>query len=562
MAILILHGYLLKGTGSNLYVRNLTRQLCSMGNDVVLLCQEDNPREIDFIQEAHELLPGNRDAIRVFARQVRLKGRCVMIRPHIGALLPVFVHDHYSGFEVKTFPECTEEEIEYYVDQNRRAVEWVLDHFQIQVVQTNHLIMLPYVMATLKQRRSHCPEYFCTLHGSALNFSVRRDPRLVRYAEAGLGSAEMVFVDSLYAREELNAFWVENRLSVIEDRTRVIPAGVDIGLFQMPEGRPRGHFLHQLAAGLTDHPGGGRSPDSNAEILHRPLPGTEEEISQLCERIRTSYDYLAPDSDAAEKLSSLAAVNDRLVLYVGKYLWTKGIHLLLFSIPFILDRHPNTQFLLIGFGPFREPAEIILNCMLNRRLDTLDGLIGGGNPLFFTDRGDPIPLLESSWQHLREPLERVLTDTMVAKLRGTVHFTGIMNHEQLRWLLPCADLLVAPSVFPEAFGMVAVEALSCGVYPVLTYQSAFREIVDEMADLSARFNLPAAKIALDENAALLIAKTVDTAFGVLDRLEDRAELNRLRRSLRDLAASRYSWRAVAASYLRHYGGHAPAVPRV
>ena len=561
MAILILHGYLLRGTGSNLYVRNLARQFCSMGIDVVLLCQEDRPMEIDFIHEALELLPGNREARRVFDREGALKGRCVLIRPHIGTLLPVYVHDHYSGFVVKTFPECTDEEIEHYVDQNRRAVDWTLENFQIQVVQTNHLIMLPYVMATLKSNRPGCPDYFCTLHGSALNFSVRRDPRLVHHAETGLGSSRMVFVDSRYAREELHTFWIENRLSDIEDRTRVIPAGVDTGLFRLPGDKPRRHFLENLAAGLKNHPGGGRSPDSTAEMLRKPPPETEEGISRLIERVRTSYDYLMPDSDAGEKLADLARGDDRLILFVGKYLWTKGIHLLAFAIPFILDRRPNTQFVLVGFGPFREPVELILNCLVNRRLDILDGLIEGKHPLFSTEGGDPVPLLESSWRHLRKPLARSLTDTLAARMREAVHFTGIMNHEQLRWLLPCADVLVAPSVFPEAFGMVAVEALSCGVYPVLTYQSAFREIVDEMAAPCARFGLPVTKIMPDENAAPKIAEIVDGVFEVFDHLEATGDLTGLRGSFRDLAASSYSWQAVAARYLRNYGETAPEIRR-
>ena len=40
MRILIFHGYLLRGTGSNIYNASLVRALARMGHEVDLLCQE------------------------------------------------------------------------------------------------------------------------------------------------------------------------------------------------------------------------------------------------------------------------------------------------------------------------------------------------------------------------------------------------------------------------------------------------------------------------------------------------------------------------------------------
>ena len=48
-----------------------------------------------------------------------------------------------------------------------------------------------------------------------------------------------------------------------------------------------------------------------------------------------------------------------------------------------------------------------------------------------------------------------------------VIFTGAMDHDQLHRLVPLADAVVVPSVLPEAFGMVAAEAASCGVVPIV-----------------------------------------------------------------------------------------------
>lgn len=55
MHILVTHGYLLTGTGSNLYVRNLVREFCKAGHDVYLMCQETYPEQIDYVQEVSPL---------------------------------------------------------------------------------------------------------------------------------------------------------------------------------------------------------------------------------------------------------------------------------------------------------------------------------------------------------------------------------------------------------------------------------------------------------------------------------------------------------------------------
>ena len=52
----------------------------------------------------------------------------------------------------------------------------------------------------------------------------------------------------------------------------------------------------------------------------------------------------------------------------------------------------------------------------------------------------------------REELEAAAGDGVL--------FTGALEHRHLRHLWPLADVSVTPSVFPEAFGMVAATGLS------------------------------------------------------------------------------------------------------
>jgi glycosyltransferase involved in cell wall biosynthesis len=63
---------------------------------------------------------------------------------------------------------------------------------------------------------------------------------------------------------------------------------------------------------------------------------------------------------------------------------------------------------------------------------------------------------------------------------GTL-FTGALEHRHLVHLLPLADIAVVPSIFPEAFGMVAAEAASAGVPPVVADHSGLAEVAAGIA---------------------------------------------------------------------------------
>jgi glycosyltransferase involved in cell wall biosynthesis len=55
-------------------------------------------------------------------------------------------------------------------------------------------------------------------------------------------------------------------------------------------------------------------------------------------------------------------------------------------------------------------------------------------------------------------------------------FTGPLEHRHLVHLLPLADVAVVPSIFPEAFGMVAAEAAAAGCPPLVARHSGLEEI--------------------------------------------------------------------------------------
>src|SRR4051794_40897291 len=111
MRIVIWHGYLLGGTGSNVYTRAPSRGGVRAGHDVTIVCQDRHPDRYD------------------------LGGARVVVPELPDRLLPVFVLDEYEGLEARLLQDFTREQREAYVEANAAAVR---DLLPADVVFTNH----------------------------------------------------------------------------------------------------------------------------------------------------------------------------------------------------------------------------------------------------------------------------------------------------------------------------------------------------------------------------------------------------------------------------------------
>jgi glycosyltransferase involved in cell wall biosynthesis len=341
--ILLWHGYLLGGTGSNVYTRALAREWSRAGHDVMVFCQEPHP-------EAYDL------------------GGAQVARPDIGGLLPVFVLDRYEGLEAKLLQEFTREERERYVELNAEAVR---EHLPAELVFTNHVLLGAPVGAAVGE------PFTVKAHGSELEYSMRGNAELSAWGRETLAPARAVVVGSEHIREVLDE--VVGHV----DRVHEVPPGVDVELFH-PE--PRAEALHNLIRAASEDP---------------PNPGNANER--------------LPDDRNAERFEAFFATDAPVVLFFGKLIRNKGVHLLLDAV-----RGLDARALIVGFGDYREELEA-----------------------------------------MAPP--------------GTL-FTGPLEHRHLVHLLPLVDVSVVPSIFPEAFGMVAAEAAAAGVPPLVARHSGLAEV--------------------------------------------------------------------------------------
>src|SRR5262249_11813674 len=163
-------GYLLSGTGSNIYTRAVAREWGRAGHDVTVVCQEPDPGWFD--------LAGAR-----------------VIRPSLPCgRLPVFVLDRYEELEPRLLQDLTPDERRGYVEANAEAVRALLP---ADLVFCNHVLPGGAVGAASDAR------YAVKAHGSELEYSIRGNVDLVAEAQAGLERAAGVYVGSRHIRDRL-----------------------------------------------------------------------------------------------------------------------------------------------------------------------------------------------------------------------------------------------------------------------------------------------------------------------------------------------------------------------
>jgi glycosyltransferase involved in cell wall biosynthesis len=224
MRILIWHGYLLGGTGSNVYTRALAREWSRAGHDVVVVCQERHPGRYD-VGAARVVVP-------------ELPGR----------LLPVFVLDRYEGLEARLVQDLTPAEREAYVEANAAAVRALLP---ADLVFANHVLLGGPVGASTGER------FAVKAHGSELEYSMRGRPELERWGAEALARADAVYVGSEHIREVL-----EDVVGHVE-RVHVVPPGVDPDEFR-PEPRDEA-LVRLLEEARRDPPNPGNRNERNPD---------------------------------------------------------------------------------------------------------------------------------------------------------------------------------------------------------------------------------------------------------------------------------------------------------
>lgn len=131
------------------------------------------------------------------------------------------------------------------------------------------------------------------------------------------------------------------------------------------------------------------------------------------------------NADLSEFRKKFALPEEKIVLFVGRLVYEKGIHVLINAVPKVLEKI-SAKFVVVGNGYMKEPLSNLI-----RRMG----------------------------------------------LTHKVMFTGFVDDETLRNLQKCADVSVVPSFF-EPFGIVALEAMAAKSPLVVSDTGGLSEIVE------------------------------------------------------------------------------------
>ncbi len=125
----------------------------------------------------------------------------------------------------------------------------------------------------------------------------------------------------------------------------------------------------------------------------------------------TRQKYIRPDS--------------RMIFFVGRLVYEKGVQTVIEAMPRVLARVPDVRFLIAGTGP-----------------------------------------------HMRQLKAQV----QELQLDNKIHFLGFVDTQRLSTFYKCADMTVVPSIY-EPFGMVALEAMAAGSPVIVADTGGLKENV-------------------------------------------------------------------------------------
>ena len=506
MRIGLLHGWLLEGSGSNVYVRELARALRARGHQVSVICQERRAERY-----------GEIGAVCVPAIDKRL--------------MPVHVADtDYEGFEsVIGFKDLEGDiRLKAYLDDFTAGAAKFCRAGEIEVLIANHMYPMPVVASRIKELLNI--PFLVFPHGSAIEYTLKKSEALARDAERAVEAADALVVGNETVTARIMRLYPKREESW-RKKHFIVPVGVDPELFRPIAPGERKDALGRLVSeGLSK---GGKTRAMTRVLTERACR-MDQELIQAVRLSRSEYERKSPDADIASKFQEIDWAKEKILIFTGKLIAGKGLHDFIAALPAILNRRPDTRLLIVGEGPAREPLEMLLKALSDGDCELLERVLRLGGSL----SEEP----DIAFDNIKVYAERLGFEEWAAMGKDArpiekVLFTGYLGHALYRHVLPCADIAVFPSQVAEAYPLVLIEAISAGVLPVASDFEGMGEGLSEISGALSSDIGELMRIKMDPETR--IESMAENVGRLLERSADWAG------TCRSLAEERYSWDKVA-----------------
>jgi glycosyltransferase involved in cell wall biosynthesis len=531
--IAILHGYLLEGSGGNLWTRSIVQSLCKNGETIHLMCQENHPELYDFICEAIAYHP-NGIKETILTREPLYPGKCILHKPMMGKTLPVYVYDKYEEYsDVQPMINLDDAAIEKYIKTNIEVLTEIVMEYPIKAIHANHVVLMS-VVARHVAKKWNIP-YAIMPHGSAIEYAVKKDIRFFKYAESALQDSKRIYVIGKEIRNRVKELFTA--LPEIEFKMVELNLGVNTTLFKPVKVINRKENIQQLCRLLENVPRG--KTDRLLLSMLRALKAniSKEELMTAIE-VSAGYDSKLADDQVEKKLQMIDWDNEKIILYVGRLIASKGLHSIVTALPEILSAEPNTRLIVVGHGPQREPIEAFIWALQHGHSELVQNIVHWGRALE-NDGERSLEETQLYFDHLKKSnaLEDYFLNAQKYMNTSRIIFTGYLTHRELCYLFPSCDVSIFPSVVAEAGPLVFLEALASGCFPIGTYFAGMGASIDSVSQSLPQDVAKLMKLSPQADQTVLdIVANVKKALYVDDRYKQK---------LREMAIEKYDWKNVS-----------------
>jgi glycosyltransferase involved in cell wall biosynthesis len=518
--------------------------LAGLDETVHLLSADPCPERYAFVRRA--ILHDGQDRSVLFERPRLHPG--VVSHTITQTIYPLtYRREEMQEAQAKSLLEFSAPELDAYVERNSRLLARITMEENLHLLHVNHAVMLPYI-ARQAQRETGVP-FVTTIHGSCLEYIVRRDPRFLRFALEGLrGCSAIIVLNPDGARRVLALD------SGLASRLIEIPGGVDTEAFEPVCHAGRAREVRELFALLATDADGCPVPqgDLGTEELLGGDP-TPAEVAAWMDRTQRSFDPMHWGPGLTDRLAAIGWDSEPIVAFVGKLMVDKGVHVLLAAAPLILQEFPTARFLIIGGGPFRAGLVLLATALERNRTVPLAALQAAMTVLEPGNVG-----LDHITGFLNEAAGSCAYPGHL--LRGRVVFAGPVSQGLLCRLLPLAHVNVIPSLVPEALPLVFLEALASGVVPVCAEAGG---LADMAGRLAARLPELDGYLTVRPEPATMATDFARQVRFLLRRMGHPQAAETVRTRCRAFVEEEYSWHNVARRlqdlYRRTVAVDAPAI---
>jgi len=522
--VLMVHGFVLDGTGSNLYVRNIVKTMCEYGQDVVLVCQEFTPEKYDYVSKC---VRAHKDEYIVeFDRETPYKGKCEVYIPDTDNELLVYVYDRYKDLHVREMKDVSNQEIDAYIAKNAACIQYIAQNNDISKAYANHLVLQPqYVYKGLQDAKSKA-QFNVICHGSDINYAISKNAYIKEISIPTLLAADNIIAVSKHSKEIMQETYPDIDLN----RVQVINAGLDESLYGVMDQEKEKAMLSEY---IDTHYQNGFS-NKQVTMIQEMVVNNNYDFDSVQESYEPKEIELGIKEELFDKLYDPTL--DR-VIYLGKYLEQKGIIPLVLGLPLIYADNAKAVTLFIGFGALRAKLEYIMQLLEANRFDDL---FNHADKLGVTLKED-FAILDVLKKNLQDETYLTKYKEGIKRLRSNTLFTGYFDQKYAMRLLAHGKVSIFPSIYVEAFGMVIIEAMASKVTPLVSRHSGFKETLEIASSKIPDLDITQFSVELDENMMdAIVEKTL------LLLKEDNSHINE---EMSAFALENYGWSGITKSLL-------------